>query len=106
MHDPEVPPELLARAMPLIKELLRLLHEHQQRTEQPHATPPPMPTGQHRQLLRWVADKRDLTYKEIAGHMDISVRTLHTYKERIEVLYNVRGRAGLHRLALQLGLGK
>jgi DNA-binding NarL/FixJ family response regulator len=70
--------------------------------------PPPAPAGlgklsaPERELVTLVAQGRNDA--QIAAHLCISVRTVHTHLDRIRDKTGCRRRADLTRLALQVGL--
>jgi two-component system uhpT operon response regulator UhpA len=77
---------------PLIRDLLA----------RPRATPPGLLTIRERQVLAMIA--KGNTDKEIAARLELSPRTIHTYRTSIMSKLRVHNVIALVRRALELGL--
>jgi DNA-binding NarL/FixJ family response regulator len=67
-----------------------------------NAAAPPELTGRQREILQLVAEGH--TTKEIAGKLDLSVRTVETHRMQIMERLQIRDLAGLIRYAIRTGL--
>ncbi|MEQ8667765.1 MAG: response regulator transcription factor [Pirellulales bacterium] len=88
--------------VPLSKDELGTLAKHSPRSrDAAHG-----PLGQLSKRERQVFDKLALghTNQEIANELDVSVKTIETYRSRIGEKLGIRSRADLVRFALELGL--
>jgi DNA-binding CsgD family transcriptional regulator len=56
------------------------------------------------ELLRWVCT--DLSFKEIAGHMNVSPRTVDGYRDALFEKLEIKSRVGLALFAVRQGIVK